>query len=230
MNSCTKILILDSDPLVYRHLAKTLSECGHEIIFCHSADQGLLRAVSERFDLILLGLELPDKGGLEVLRSLRKSRSTPVAVLSEFNTENTRIEAYREGADDYWAKPFNFTEMCLRVEALLRRTRGWNPGLPSDDTLQVGPLQLNRQQLEVRVNGHAVPFTQVQFKLLWYLASHQNEVVSKAYLHTLVLEKPYCRHDRSIDMHLSRVRKKLVELGLAADRVQTVHGKGYCFA
>ncbi len=117
----------------------------------------------------------------------------------------------------------------MRIEAVLRRTCGLTDNRAGDAALQIGTLRLDRNQLQVCVGEHNVELTPVQFKLLWCLASHQNEVLSKPYLHTLVLEKPYSRHDRSIDMHLSRVRKKLEHAGLPADRLQTVHGRGYCF-
>lgn len=232
MNPSTKILILDKDPSFSYQLADSLAESGHSTSVSHAGDEGLLRAVGEKFDLILVELELPQKNALEFLYSLRKTRSTPVVVMDDVEGDRTlmRIEAFRQGADDYWAKPFNFVEIQLRVAAILRRTCG----LPGEgrcaDTLQVGSLHLNRRNLRARVHHREVELTQVQFKLLWHLASHQNQILSKAYLHTLVLEKPYCQHDRSIDMHLSRVRKKLVDVGLNADRVQTVHGRGYCFA
>jgi two-component system response regulator PfeR len=233
MNPSAKILILDKDASFSQHLAASLAECSHATSVCHSGEEGLLQAVSEKFDLILLNIELPQKDGLEILHNLRKSRSTPVVVMDDADVtggECIRIEAFRQGADDFWIKPFNFTEIQLRVAAILRRTCGWNPDPLCADTLQVGPLHLNRRNLKARVNHQEVELTQVQFKLLWHLASHQNQILPKAYLHTLVLEKPYCQHDRSIDMHLSRVRKKLVDVGLNADRVQTVHGRGYCFA
>jgi two-component system, OmpR family, response regulator PfeR len=232
MNPSAKILILDEDALFSHHLARSLAECGHSLEVFHSGEQGLLHAVSERCDLILLNIELPQKSGLEFLHDLRKSRSTPVVVMDDGgeNREVVRIEAFRQGADDYWIKPFNFIEAQLRVAAILRRTCGWNQDPLCADTLQVGPLHLNRRDLKARVNHREVELTQVQFKLLWHLARHHNQILPKAHLHTLVLEKPYCQHDRSIDMHLSRVRKKLTDVGLNADRVQTVHGRGYCFA
>lgn len=238
MNSSAKILILDKDPSFSHQLADSLAECGHAASVSHSGDDGLLRAVGEKFDLILVALELPPKNALGFLCSLRKTRSTPVVVIDDMGRTDdmdgdralTRIEAFRCGADDYWAGPFNFIEIQLRVAALLRRAIGLPSESPGVDTLQVGSLHLNRRNLSARVHHREVELTQVQFKLLWHLANHQHQVLPKAYLHTVVLEKPYCQHDRSIDMHLSRVRKKLADVGLTADRVQTVHGRGYCFA
>jgi two-component system response regulator PfeR len=241
MHLTPKILVLDQDRLFSHQLHQALTADGHLVVEEFSGEPGLLRAVSEKFDLILLNLDLPQMDALAFLRSLRQSRATPVVIMDagrvksaadhdRTDADASRIEAFRLGADDYWVKPLSDMEMRLRVAAILRRTCGWNSGSTVGETLQVGPLRLNRRELKVQVNQKEVELTQVQFKLLWYLASHQHQVLPKAYLHTLVLEKPYSRHDRSIDMHLSRVRKKLTDVGLTAGRVQTVHGKGYCFA
>ncbi len=133
------------------------------------------------------------------------------------------------GADDYIPKPFSFTELLLRIEALLRRTLGSLDQRADPDELTVGSLALNRSTLTVSFAGQPVPLTQIQFRLLWVLVLHQGEALSKPYLYQVVLEKEFSRYDRSLDMHLSRVRRKLVDAGMAADRLQTVHGKGYCF-
>lgn len=223
------LLIVEDDTQLNGQLSHLLAERGHKITQCFDGSKGLLRAVSEKFDLILLDVSLPNKSGFDVLRSLRKSRWTPVILLTGRAAEQERIEGFRRGADDYVVKPFNLTELMLRIEAVLRRTCRNGDNRPDEVLLQLGSLRLNRQDLRVQVGDVDVELTPVQFKLLWCLASHQNEVLPKAYLHALVLEKPYCRHDRSIDMHLSRVRKKLEDAGLAADRLQTVHGRGYCF-
>lgn len=230
-NPSAKILILDTDPPFSQQFAHALEACGHSTAVFHLGNPGLLHAISEKCDLIFLNIELSQKSGLEVLQALRKSCSTPVVVMDDGGEDRTsiRIEAFRQGADDYWTKPFHFIEAQLRVAAILRRVT-CNQDPLSTDTLQVGPLHLNRRNLTARVNHQEVELTQVQFKLLWHLANHHKQILPKAYLHTLVLEKPYCQHDRSIDMHLSRVRKKLADVGLNADRVRTVHGRGYCFA
>ena len=126
-------------------------------------------------------------------------------------------------------KPFNFTEMMLRIEALLRRSKASLSPPQSSAVLQVDQLLLNRVQQRVNFNEQQVELTPIQFKLLWVLVENQQEVLSKAFLYQSVLDRPFSRYDRSLDMHLSRVRKKLVDAGMLADRLATVHGKGYRF-
>ena len=136
---------------------------------------------------------------------------------------------YQQGADDYVPKPFSFTELLLRIEALLRRTLGETDQRADPATLAAGELKLDRHAMTVSFQGNPVSLTPIQFRLLWILVLHQSEALSKPYLYQVVLEKEFSRYDRSLDMHLSRVRRKLVEAGVAGDRLQTVHGKGYCF-
>lgn len=223
------ILVIDEDPRLCEQLHEVLREHGHHVAQCCDGSRGLLQAVSEKFDLILLNVFLPGKNGLEILRAIRKSRWTPVILLGQSMEGQLRIQGFRSGADDFVEQPVCLTELALRVQAILRRTCSVKDLRAPDTELHVRDLYLNRQNLQVLVHENPVELTPVQFKLLWFLVAHQHEVLPKPYLHTLVLEKPFCRHDRSIDMHLSRVRKKLEEAGLAPDRVQTVHGKGYCF-
>ncbi|HSX84825.1 MAG TPA: winged helix-turn-helix domain-containing protein, partial [Cellvibrio sp.] len=112
---------------------------------------------------------------------------------------------------------------------LLRRSMGITDSRANIAELCVGPLRLNRQTQSVFVNDTPVVITPIQFKLLWMLVSHQNDTLTKPYLYQLVLEREFSCYDRSLDMHLSRVRRKLTEAGLAPDRLQTIHGKGYAF-
>ena len=118
---------------------------------------------------------------------------------------------------------------AVRIEALLRRSRGSHDTRSDLDTMEVGKLRLDRTSLSVVYGDVDVSLTQIQFRLLWVLVLHQGEALSKPYLYQVVLEKEFSRYDRSLEMHLSRVRRKLVNAGMAADRLQTVHGKGYCF-
>ena len=172
---------------------------------------------------------LPKLNGFEILNRLRKTHQTPVMMLTACGAEEERITGYSRGADDYVPKPFNFTELVLRIEALLRRSRGSHDTRSDLDTMEVGKLRLDRTSLSVVYGDVDVSLTQIQFRLLWVLVLHQGEALSKPYLYQVVLEKEFSRYDRSLDMHLSRVRRKLVNAGMAADRLQTVHGKGYCF-
>ncbi|MFV8569844.1 response regulator transcription factor [Marinobacter sp. SBS5] len=224
-----KILIAEDDPLLREQLASQLASRGYRVLQSHEGDKALVAALGQRLDMILLDVLLPKMNGFEVLQRLRKTCQTPVMMLTACDAEDERIRGYQQGADDCLPKPFSFTELFLRIEALLRRTRGDSDHRAEPPTLSVGELHLDRQTMHVAHKGQQVSLTPIQFRLLWILVLHQREPLSKPYLYQVVLEKEFSRYDRSLDMHLSRIRRKLVEAGVAGDRLQTVHGKGYCF-
>ncbi|MBZ0335026.1 transcriptional regulatory protein OmpR [Marinobacter sp. JH2] len=228
-NNNPKILIAEDDPSLREQLARQLTSQGYRVLQSHQGDQALVAALGQRLDMILLDVLLPTMNGFEVLQRLRKTCQTPVMMLTNDGSEDERILGYQQGADDCVPKPFSYTELFLRIEALLRRTRGALDHRSEPSSLSVGELQLDRQTMQVFYKERPLTLTPIQFRLLWILVLHQREPLSKPYLYRVVLEKEFSRYDRSLDMHLSRIRRKLVEVGMAGDRLQTVHGKGYCF-
>ncbi len=225
-----RILIIDDDVVLNDQLASLLSSQGFIINQCHDGQQGLLSALSEKFDLILLDVLLPVMNGFSVLNRLRETHQTPVMMITACGAEEDRIEGYSIGADDYLPKPFNLTEMRLRIDALLRRSRWLDSGNQKKHELSVGDLFLSRAIQKVVYDGQNIVLTPIQFRLLWVLVEHCNEVLSKPYLYQVVLERTFSRYDRSLDMHLSRIRKKLMDANMPAERFVTVHGKGYLFS
>ncbi|WP_017445608.1 response regulator transcription factor [Gayadomonas joobiniege] len=223
-----RILIIEDDTTMNEQISTLLSANRFDTTQCFDGDTGLQTALNSDFDIILLDWLLPKLDGLKLLQRLRLVKDTPVMMITASGAEQQRIEGYRTGADDYLPKPFNFTEMIVRIEALLRRTGSHKLATASNNSLQLHNLFLNNQLQQVKVDQQAVELTQIQFKLLWVLASNQNEVLSKEYLYHTVLHRPFNRYDRSLDMHLSRVRKKLQQAGFASQHFTTVHGKGYC--
>ncbi|WP_111497095.1 response regulator transcription factor [Marinobacter bohaiensis] len=224
-----RILVVEDDSVLNGQIAHLLQSKGYRTEQCHEGEQGLACAVGQKFDLILLDVLLPGLNGYDLLDRLRRTHQTPVMMLTARGAEEERIRGFSCGADDYVSKPFNFTELLLRIQALLRRVSGVQQQREDPRQLSVGPLELCRSTLAVRFAGKPVALTPIQFRLLWVLTAHQGEALSKPYLYQLVLEREFSRYDRSLDMHLSRVRRKLVAAGMEADRLQTVHGKGYCF-
>ena len=227
--SHARILIIEDDTVLSDQVAQLLQKNGFQTQQCLDGEKGLLTAIQQRFDLILLDLLLPSINGFSVLNQLRKVKNTPVMMITASGAERERIEGYRKGADDYLPKPFNFTEMMLRVEALLRRTQHHaKPHTPATQ-LTVDKLQLNRRNQQVFFNKNEVELTPIQFRLLWIMLENQQDILSKAFLYQSVLDRPFSRYDRSLDMHMSRVRKKLVDAGMPPERLATIHGKGYRF-
>lgn len=223
-----RVLVVEDDPELNQQLAELLTSNGYETEQVHQGDAALASALSLNYDLILLDVMLPGLDGYAVLRQLRQSRQTPVVMLTACDAEEERIRGFTSGADDYLAKPFNFTELLLRIEALLRRVSGF-PQQPEKDQLHAPPLALHRRSRAASVNGVALDLTPIQFSLLWLLVASRGEALSKPFLYQSILQREFSRYDRSIDMHLSRVRRKLVAAGLEESRLQTVHGRGYRF-
>jgi len=141
--------------------------------------------------------------------------------------EQERIQGFSQGADDYVSKPFSTAELLLRIEAILRRSHN-KVAESSKQELTVDGLTINIKNQLVFVEDKALEFTPIQFKLLWELLLNRGEVLSKAYLYQKVLNKNIGAYDRSLDMHLSRVRRKLNEGNWHGERLETSHGKGYC--
>ncbi|WP_339900316.1 response regulator transcription factor [Paraglaciecola polaris] len=223
------ILIIEDDATLSDQVARLLEEKGFNTQQCLDGQKGLLSALQNSFDLILLDVLLPSLNGFSILNQIRRVKQAPIMMITACGAEQERIEGYRKGADDYLPKPFNFTEMMLRIEALLRRSQHPVERVTQSSQLQIGQLHLNRSKQQVFFSDKSVELTPIQFRLLWVLLANQHEVMSKAFLYHSVLDRPFSRYDRSLDMHVSRVRKKLVEAGMSPERLLTMHGKGYQF-
>ncbi len=227
-----RILIVHDDPSFVNRLSSLMFSKGFEVQYCSDGQSGALMALTEAFDLILLNIQLPKLDGLSVLKQLRQSLQTPVLMLSACSSEEKRIEGFQNGADDCLSQPFSFTEVVLRTEALLRRTYRAAPVTSTEKPIGLADdsLQLDRAQQKVSFAGKKIKLTPVEFRLMWALVESRNEVLAKRHLYETVLQRSFGRYDRSLDMHVSRIRRKLVEAGMAADRLTTVHSKGYLFA
>lgn len=230
MTAClARILIIEDDRTLASQLGELLQGQGYATSTSHLGETGLDLALSEQPDLLLLDVMLPDVNGFSVLRRLREQQQTPVIMLTACGAEEERIRGLRHGADDYLPKPFNITELQLRIDAVLRRSRPQEVRGGQLQRLQVDELHLDRHAQQARVGDCDLALTPLQFRLLWLLVSHRGEALSKPYLYRLALEREHSQYDRSLDMHVSRIRRRLVDSGLGADRLQTVHGRGYAF-
>jgi two-component system response regulator PfeR len=223
-----KILIVEDDHTLNDQLTVMLSNHGYEVDQCFDGDAGITFATKQQHQLVLLDVMLPGIDGFSLLSILRKTCQIPVIMLTAKGAEEDRIKGLNFGADDYLAKPFNSTELLLRIEALLRRSHNQEP--KNIQKLRLDGLYLNRYKSVVSANDKMLDLTPIQFKLLWVLLQNSGDVLSKPYLYQAVLNKTYGAHDRSLDMHLSRVRRKLIDADWPGQRLQTIHGMGYCLA
>jgi two-component system response regulator PfeR len=224
-----RILIIEDDLELNNQVTALLRKQKYYVHQCTDGEAGLTAALTMSFDLILLDVRLPHKDGFSILASLRTHKNTPVIIVTACGAEEERINGFRQGADDYLAKPFNITELLFRIEAILRRTLTEPATVKQTKQLDVDLLQLNKHDMSIFYDQQSIKITAIQFKLLWVLVAHQHEVLSKPFLYPLVLEREFSLYDRSLDMHLSRIRKKLIAAGMSANRIETAHGRGYCF-
>ncbi len=223
----TRILIVEDDDTLSSQISELLVQQGYQTERCADGQSGLTAAISGSFQLILLDVLLPGLDGISLLSRLRKNRQTPVMMLTACGAEEDRIIGYSQGADDYLAKPFNPKELLLRIDAILRRTLRHKDYSSQPRYIEHQGLTLWRHQFRVSYQHADIVMTPIEFKLLWTLLDHQGQTMSKPYLCQLVLERSYNRHDRSLDMHISKIRRKLAEAGMEENLIHTVHGKGY---
>lgn len=222
-----RVLVVEDDPVLNDQLAQLMACAGYLVDRCFCGESGLELASRHEHQLILLDVMLPQRDGFSLLGILRQTSNVPVIMVTAKGAEEERIMGLSQGADDYLTKPFNTTELLLRVEALLRRS------LPEKahghgTSCSLDGLLLDRIAQQARAHGKDMGLTPIEFRLLWILLQNRGEILSKAYLSRTVLKRSLGRHDRSLDMHLSRVRRKLKQTGWPETRLQTVHGKGYC--
>ena len=229
--TATTILLVEDDPALNHQLSSLLCSQHYHVTSLDCGEKALSVLSHHRFDLVLLDINLPNVDGFEILNAVRARSKTPVIMLTAYGAEEHRIKGLRYGADDYISKPCNFEEVSLRIEAVLRRTQALNHLSSSSRHLSHHEIVLDRQQHTVTVRSDEgeqdVVLTPIQFKLLWTLVQNSGQVQSKPYLYQAVLERDFSPYDRALDMHLSRIRKTLTNLGMSQDRIKTVHGKGY---
>jgi DNA-binding response OmpR family regulator len=221
-----RILLIEDDARLAEMVRDYLAEAGFRVARAASGGSGLAMHSREAFDAIVLDLMLPDMDGLEVCRQVRARAATPILMLTARGDAMDRVVGLEMGADDYLPKPFEPRELLARLKAILRR--GTAP--QKDDVLRFGQLEIDRAAREVRLDGEARPLTSYQFGLLLALAEHAGRVMSRDVLMDLMRAAPLEAFDRSIDVHISRIRAAIEDDPKKPRRVITVRGAGYVFA
>lgn len=222
-----KVLLIDDDQKLAAMLTTWLSTRGVEVVARHTAVAGLRSLRHTRFDLLLLDLMLPDGDGLDVCRSVRATHpELPVLMLTARGDPTDRVIGLEVGADDYLPKPFDPRELLARVRAILRRVRR---GPSTSSVLRFGDLELDQGALEARLDGTPVQLTAHQFKLLWALASRAGRVLDRGQLAKAIGDPFGDPLDRTIDVHISRIRAAIEQDPRRPRYVKTVRGVGYLF-
>lgn len=224
-----RLLIIDDDVELCQLLAQFLSAEGLEVFACHSGEQGLQRLGAHHYDLIMLDVMLPGMNGFDTLRRLRAESSVPVLMLTAKGEAVDRIVGLELGADDYLAKPFNTRELLARVHAILRRVQRGSPGMGGAELLVIDDVELNAGARTVRCAGTLTDLTGVEFDLLHALLKQAGRVILREDLFKEVLGRRPMPEDRSLDMHVSNLRKKLGPRAGQTERIKTVRGQGYVY-
>ncbi|MDQ3750521.1 MAG: response regulator, partial [Acidobacteriota bacterium] len=205
-----RILIIDDDEELCELVSEYLTVEGFETEAVHDGESGLRRALSNEFDLITLDVMLPKKNGFDVLRELRQTSKIPVLMLTARGDDTERIAGLETGADDYLPKPFNPRELVARLRAVLRRVQTEQESRQIEtDKLQVDDVEVRIPSRSALKNGEDLGLTSVEFDLLAELLRHAGKVIKKEDLSEQVLERKLSPWDRSLDMHISNLRKKL---------------------
>jgi two-component system KDP operon response regulator KdpE len=219
-----QLLVVEVDERIRSALIRALRERGHAVSSAATALAGLRQAVDERPDLVVLDLGLPDLDGRELLRMLRAVSAVPVIVATARDDDDSVVQALDAGADDYVVKPFPAGQLEARIRAVLRRAAGDADAAQAPVT--VGDLTVDPRTRRVTHSGRAVELSSKEFDLLRYLAARAGTVVAQRELLTEVWQLPYGGSDKTVDVHLSWLRRKLGESAATPRLLQTVRGVG----
>jgi two-component system response regulator CpxR len=219
------ILIADDDTELCELLREYLGQEGLEVRLAHDGEQALTESRRPGLDAMVLDIMMPRMNGIEVLRILRTESDLPVIMLTARGEDLDRIIGLELGADDYLAKPANPRELLARIRAILRRSKSRS----TVATLKVDNLVLNQGGRELHRDGDLIDLTSTEFSIIQLLLQHSGEVVEKKDLYLAALGREPVAYDRSIDMHVSNLRKKLGPASDGTERIETIHGIGYLY-
>ena len=238
-----RILIIDDDEELCELVSEYLTVEGFVPVSVHDGESGLQKALSETFDLVTLDVMLPKKNGFDVLGELRKTSKIPVLMLTARGDDMERIAGLEIGADDYLAKPFNPRELVARIRAILRRVQieeehEFNAGEQTSERtseriserINVDDLEISASARSARRDGEDLNLTSVEFELLLAFVKEAGKIIKKEDLSRTVLERDLSPYDRSLDMHISNLRKKLGKrAGEDEERIKTIRSVGYIY-
>ena len=218
------LVLIEDDPAIRMALERALSRRGHAVYAAATAMAGLEQVTTRQPDVVVLDLGLPDVDGTQVLGMIRGISAVPVIVATARDDEAEIVRVLDLGADDYMVKPFSAEQLEARLRAVLRRGR--TAAEEPEQALVVGGLSLDRATRVVILDGQSLDLTRMEFDLLAYLAGRAGRVVSKRQLMAEVWQQPYGGADKTVDVHLSWLRRKLGETAAEPRYLQTVRGVG----
>ncbi|UOQ86267.1 response regulator transcription factor [Gracilibacillus salinarum] len=222
-----KVLIVDDEQSIVTLLQYNIEKSGFKTDIAYDGAEGLEKAVSGEFDLIILDLMLPGMEGTEVCKALRQKQiETPILMLTAKDDEFDKVLGLELGADDYLTKPFSPKEVVARIKAILRRTKKRESG-EDQPFIKISDLLIYPQQYEATIKGDSLAFTRKEFELLHYLAKHKGKVLSRDQLLSAVWNYDFVGDTRIVDVHVSHLREKIEPDTKHPVYIKTIRGLGY---
>ena len=224
-----RVLVIDDDVGLCELVEEYLGPEGYDVEATHNGERGIDRALSNDHSLVILDVMLPGMHGFDVLRRIRAKSRIPVLMLTARGDDVDRIVGLEIGADDYLPKPFNPRELVARIRAVLRRAQPLESAAAARETIKVGDIEMDFNTRNVRRSGELVELTGVEYDLLEILLRNAGQIVKREDLVKEVLGRELSPFDRSIDMHVSNLRKKLGHQLSGLERIKTIRGVGYIY-
>ena len=226
----SKILIIEDEVAIAELEKDYLELSGFEVEAVHQGDVGLLKALREEFDLIILDLMLPGIDGFEICRKIRETKNTPIIIVSAKKDDIDKIRGLGMGADDYMTKPFSPSEMVARVKAhLARYERLISSGMPNNDMVEIRGIKIDKTARRVWVNGEETNFTSKEFDLLTFLAQNPNRVYTKEELFQEIWDMESIGDIATVTVHIKKIREKIEYDTSKPQSIETIWGVGYRF-
>jgi two-component system, OmpR family, response regulator len=219
-----RILVIEDDTEVAAYLVKGLKENGYNVDHATDGKDGLLMAASENYDVMVIDRMLPNVDGLTIIKTIRAAgKQTPILILSALAQVDDRVQGLRDGGDDYLTKPFAFSELLARLEALLRRAAQTTE---TETLFKISDLEMDLLTRVVKRNGQIIDLQPREFRLLEYLMRHAEQVVTRTMLLENVWDYHFDPQTNVIDVHISRLRRK-IDKDFSKPLLHTVRGAGY---
>ena len=215
-----KILVIEDEENIASFIKMELTYEGYEVENCYDGKEGLHKALSEDYHLVLLDLMLPTLNGIEICRRIRKLKTTPIIMLTARDSVMDKVSGFQMGADDYVVKPFAIEELIARIEAILRRSSN---NIENQNVMEFKDIIINIESRTVECNGKLINLTTKEYELLVYLVKNQNKVLTRDYLIENIWGYDYDGENNIVDVYIRHLRSKLQNY----DYIQTVRGIGY---
>jgi two-component system OmpR family response regulator len=212
-----RVLVVEDEPELLRVIAQALREAGYAVDEAADGVDGLYKATSWEYDVLVLDLMLPGKDGWQLLADLRRKKKTPVLILTARDAVRDRVRGLDSGADDYLVKPFELTELLARLRALIRRAAG-----QADSVIAIGSVCIDTRARIVTLDGETVPLTGREYSLVELLALRRGELVTRTQIYEHLFDENEDSLSNLVEVHISNVRKKL-----GKDFIGTRRGQGY---